>query len=107
MNNQASEGSRFPVQTERCRAAVHALKRMQQRGISAEDTEIVIAYGSRHNEGHKRSAYHMDRAAMARAEKAGFRVERLRDVAVILENDQIVITVLHAPNKPKYWRGGR
>ncbi len=84
----------------------HARKRLQQRGIPETAISAIIEFGTRHHAGQGCMAYHVDRRALMYAKHNGKRIDQYRNIACIIAEGRIVVTVEHAPDKPKYWKGG-
>ena len=81
----------------------HARRRMQQRGVPAAAIKTILAFGSPHYAGQGCVAYHIDRNAIQKAKRNGYDISRLKNIACIIAQGDVVVTVEHAPKKPKHW----
>ena len=84
----------------------HARERLQQRGISKSSLSTLLQFGTLFYAGKGRLAYHMGRKACKEAKRLGLCIEKFINIACIVEKNERVVTVMHAPRIPKHWRKG-
>lgn len=89
------------------RLTKHARQRIQQRGISTEAVDAIIAYGAlkRHRGA---DIYYLDkksrrRLAGAFGRERYSRLERAPDSYVVVSNDGAIVTAAHRLRRMKFW----
>lgn len=81
----------------------HARRQAQRRSISTRDIIRVLDRGMVYRAGSGAVAYFYGR----RANCDGCCPDHVLGVAVIVGDDQTIITVMHAPRPPRHWRRAR
>lgn len=89
----------------------HAQARAQQRGIRHEAIVAARRFGRPYHAQDGKIAYHLGRNEVATARQQGHRIDAYTNVAIVVADDdpqnEIVVTVEHAPNPLKHWRPAR
>lgn len=84
----------------------HALVRCQQRGLSGEAVEFVVAHGQEYHAGEGTKAYFLGKRAVVEAKRRhGIDLDRWCDTAVIVSKDHAIVTVQHVARPKRSWRG--
>ena len=98
MNNSMLNGLTFTS---------HAKVRQCQRSISDEAAEYVRDYGRRFHAGGGCTAYWLNRRAVRAALKKNQQLERYKNMCIITDATDDVVTVQHISHRRKHWRVAR
>ena len=86
------------------RISRHGEIRMQQRGISMHALLKCIKWGQQFPAGKGCIAYFLGEKAIRYALEFGINLRNFKNIAVIMSNDGVVITVEHRKNIPSHWK---
>jgi len=82
----------------------HAQKRLQQRGISNLEMELILSYGREYYQGKGQTYTYIDKKGLERLEadlrKVTKNLERLKNIFVVDVDSKAIITVGHKYKKP-------
>jgi len=88
------------------RFTTHAVVRCQQRGLTGDAVEFVLAHGQEYHAGDGSKAYFLGKRAVVEAKRRhGIDLDRWRDTAVIVSKDDAIVTVQHVARPKRSWRG--
>ncbi len=88
------------------RFTTHASVRCQQRGFTDEIIESVIRHGQEYHAGDGAKAYFLGTRAVTEAkQKLGINLDTSRNVAVIVSEDDAIVTVQRVSRPKRSWRG--
>jgi hypothetical protein len=76
----------------------HAARRAQQQGISDDAIDAAIAYGRMERQLDGRRAFYLDRRSVEMASRRGVRLDRYRNVLVVVARDETVVTTGRYPH---------
>lgn len=84
----------------------HATMRCQQRGLRDEAVDFALNYGEEYYAGKGAKAYFLGKRSVSEAwRKYGINLDRWRDIAVIIADDTVIVTVQHVSRPKRSWHG--
>ena len=90
------------------RFTTHAVVRCQQRGFSEQAVELVVTHGQAYHAGDGARAYFLGTRAVVEAKRRhGINLDRWRGSAVIVSQDDAIVTVQRVTRPKRTWRGHR
>ena len=85
--------------------SIHAQTRQAQRAIDAEKIDAVLRYGISYAAGGGARAYFLGRKAVEKAwSKFRVKLDDMKNLAVVLSKDGVVVTVYHCSRPLKHWK---
>ena len=85
----------------------HARVRQQQRGISNREVDLTLDWGRQIPLCSGATAYHLGRKQRAIATRAGHDLNGIKDLAVLVGSDEVVITTYHCTDMRRLRRIAR
>ncbi len=83
----------------------HAKRRSQQRAINDDAVDAALAWGAVIRQPGGSRVFHLGKREVREARKAGLRLERFAGTAVVLSEDDRVITVIRTHDRRRLSRG--